>query len=1203
MRLSKIKLAGFKSFVDPTVLHLPGNLVGVVGPNGCGKSNIIDAVRWVMGESSARSLRGETMSDVIFNGSASRKPVGQASIELVFDNSAGRLGGPWASYAEIAIRRLVGRDGQSSYFLNGSRCRRRDIADIFLGTGLGPRSYAIIEQGMISRVVEARPEDLRLFLEEAAGISKYKERRRETETRMRHARENLDRLNDVREELNRQLQHLQRQAKAAEQYRIDRAEERRLRAELLTLRWRALHDEMQDHEQAVRQQETALEALFAEQRRLEALLETGRARRADCNEAFNAAQGRYYQAGAEISRLEQYLQHQRELQRRRDEDWRQTLLALEQVEMQWVLDREQRDTLAVALAEAEPERARLLTDETEADAALSAAEAALREGQGDWEDFNRRHGEIQRQVEVERTRIEHLDRQLLQGERRLERLRFEQEQLASTDLEEQLVELREAEQSVAEVLRHAQEQLAQTEVELNATREVRQQVDQQLRATQERLQTGRGRLTSLHTLQEAALGRHERAVNDWLHTQGLADAPRLAEQLNVESGWEAAVEATLAGWLDAICVPDLDEPASVAHTALTQGRLTLFEPPLSPPPPSPLSRGEGGIDYTPSPLVEKGESDYTPSPRVEEGRSGGALAARIQAPWPLMGLVNGVQTAANFTEALANRPGLREGETLVTPEGTWCGRHWLRLRRGAEEDGVLAREREIRQLEAALDGDALEVERQTVQLSQLRDQQRELEQQRRQWQQAVNQGHRDQAGAQAEVKTAQARWEQARARTEALAGEQAELDDQCEQDREQVQLARLRLEEALLTLEGLRTEQTELSARRERLQVEQRQCRARTEAARQAAARQAATLEALRVQVASADRALERLDLQQRQLQERRDRLAVERTSDSDELLTVAGDELAGWLETRLAVEAELGEARRRLEAQDAALAAGEQGRSRCERQAEAQRRQIEEQRLALGEARVKQQNLREQLQEWETTPETVSPTLPATAIESDWLARLEQVERRIQRLGAINLAAIEEFAQASERQQYLDAQNADLLEALATLEDAIRKIDRETRARFRETFEQVNAGLQELFPRLFGGGEAHLELTGEDVLDAGIAIMAKPPGKRIGSISLMSGGEKALTAVALVFAIFQLNPAPFCLLDEVDAPLDEANVRRFGALVQDMATRVQFIFITHNKATMEIAQHLAGVTMQEPGVSRLVAVDVAEAARLAGIG
>ncbi|MCP5159073.1 MAG: chromosome segregation protein SMC [Gammaproteobacteria bacterium] len=1191
MRLSKIKLAGFKSFVDPTVLHLPSHLVGIVGPNGCGKSNIIDAVRWVMGESSARSLRGESMTDVIFNGSASRKPVGQASIELVFDNSAGRLGGPWSSYAEIAVKRLVGRDSQSSYFLNGSRCRRRDIADLFLGTGLGPRSYAIIEQGMISRVIEARPEDLRLFLEEAAGISRYKERRRETEARIRHTRENLDRLNDVREELNRQLQHLQRQARAAEQYRDYRTEERQLRAELLTLRWRDLQTEILEFTQTLRQQETALEAMLAEQRRLEALLETGRARRLELNEAFNIAQERYYQAGGEISRLEQYLQHQRELQRRREEDWRQTITALEQIERQWVLDREQCDELTATLAEAEPALTRTLLGETEAEAALAAAEMALHESQTDWENFSQRNSEAQRQAEVERTRIEHLDRQLLQGERRLERLRFEQAQLAEADLEQTLVALHETAQALAEDLHAAQEYLTQLVTELDTTRITRQHVEQQAQMTQEGLQTGRGRLASLHTLQEAALGRQESSLNDWLRHQGLNDAPRLAEQLDVESGWEAAVEMALAGWLDALCVSPLDHPALAAKTALPQGRLTLFEPPALPS--NAFPQEEQALDNT----------LFSPEEDRNEEKKRWPLTARIQAPWPLTSLLDHVRTVPSVTEALADRPHLQPGEILVTPDGVLCGRHWLRLARGGAEDGVLAREREIRQLEISLDGAASKFKQQTEQLDQLRDRQRELEQQHHAAQQAVNQKHRDQVHAQSEVKTIQARWEQACTRREALAEEQAELDDQYQQDREQVQLARMQLEDALLTLENLRAEQTELSNRREQAQEQYQHCRTQTEATRQETAHQAAMLETLRVQVAAADRALVRLDLQQRQVQERRDRLKMERVADSDELLATAGDELAGWLETRLAIEAESTEARQRLETQDAESAAHEQARRRCERQVETQRRQLEEQRLASSEARVRQQSLREQLAEWETIPETVVSTLPSAAVESDWLTRLEQIERRIQRLGAINLAAIEELAELSERKQYLDAQDADLLEALATLENAIRQMDRETRTRFRDTFEQVNTDLQMLFPRLFGGGEAHLELTGEDVLNAGVAIMAKPPGKRIGSISLLSGGEKALTAVALVFAIFQLNPAPFCLLDEVDAPLDEANVRRFGALVQDMATRVQFVFITHNKATMEIADHLAGVTMQEPGVSRLVAVDVEAAARLAGVG
>ncbi|MFO7642047.1 MAG: chromosome segregation protein SMC [Candidatus Competibacteraceae bacterium] len=1170
MRLSKIKLVGFKSFVDPTVLHLPGDRIGIVGPNGCGKSNIIDAVRWVMGESSARSLRGETMSDVIFNGSSSRKPVGQASIELLFDNSQGRLGGAWASYGEIAIKRLVSRDGQSGYFLNGARCRRRDIADLFLGTGLGPRSYAIIEQGMISRVIEARPEELRVFLEEAAGISKYKERRRETETRIRHTRENLDRLNDVREELGRQLQHLQRQARAAEQYRDLRAEERRLRAEVLALRWRTLHAELHERERELRQQEIALEALLAEQRRLEAGLESGRARRADSNEIFNETQGRYYQAGADLSRIEHDLQHQRELRRRREEDWRQTEMALEQIEAQWMLDQTQQAALAAALAAAEPELTQALTVEMEVGTALAAAENALREGQATWEDFSRRHGEAQRQAEVEGTRIEHLERQALQNERRLERLRFERAQLTTADLAGELAELRMTEQTAAEFLRCAQETLEHAEAALSANREARPSIDRSIQILRERVQTGRGRLTSLQTLQEAALNRHEGDLGDWLYAQGLVDAPRLAEQLEVEPGWEAAVEAALADTLDAVCVAKLDGPAQTAVVELAQGRLTLIEPP----------------------------PDTAPD-RVADSS---ALALKARAPWPLASLLAGAKTAPTVEAALARRAELRDGEIWVTADGILCGRHWLRLNRGGEE-GVLGREREIRRLEATLVEDATVLEERETELERLREQTHELERQRREAQQAVNQGHRDHAAAQGRLNAASTQGEQALARRAALSEEIAELDAQGEQDREQIQLARERLEEALLSLESLSGERAELSARRERLDGQLRECRGQANAARQTAAQRMTALESLRVRAAAAAQALERLAEQREQLRERRDRLSAERAPDTEAALAAAEAELAAALELRLRVETELQEARQRLDAQDAELQAGEQARARHERQAETQRRALEERRLASSEARVRQQNLREQLHELDTDPETVLSALPETATETECMARLEQVERRIQRLGPINLAAIKECAQVAERKQYLDAQNDDLLEALNTLEAAMRKMDRETRTRFRETFEQVNTGFGELFPRLFGGGQAHLELRGEDVLDAGVAIMAKPPGKRIGSLSLLSGGEKALTAIALVFAIFQLNPAPFCLLDEVDAPLDDANVGRFGALLQDLSARVQFIFVTHNKATMEIAQHLAGVTMQEPGVSRLVAVDVEEATRLALVG
>lgn len=1168
MRLSAIKLAGFKSFVDPTVLHLPSELVGIVGPNGCGKSNIIDAVRWVMGESSARSLRGETMSDVIFNGSASRKPVGQASIELVFDNRLGRLGGPWASYGEIAIRRVVGRDGQSSYFLNGARCRRRDIADLFLGTGLGPRSYAIIEQGTISRVIEARPEELRVFLEEAAGISKYKERRRETETRIQHARDNLDRLDDVREELDRQLRHLQRQARAAEQYRELRAAERRLRAELLTLRWRSLGAEVQARAAELRQREAALEAVLAEQRRLEAGLETARARRLESSDRFNAVQGRYYQSGADISRIEQFLRHQRDLRRRREDDERQLEAALAQVEAQWDADRRQRDELTAVLAAAEPEQARALTSEADAGAALATVEAALRQEQTAWEAFGRRQTEARRQAEVERARIEQGERQWLQGERRLERLRSEATQLAENAFENEIADSKVAEQEATDRLGRAQVALVEIEAAMTAAGDTRRQTGQRAEETRDRIRTGRGRLASLHALQETALGRHDSGLEQWLRDQGLAEAPRLAERLEVEPGWERAVEAVLADWLGAVCVAELDGPAG-AVSALERGRLTLLE---SPPPDR--------------------------SPPVTEAA---ALAAQVRTSWPLAGLLDGVRVAAGLAEALARRPELQAGETVVTPEGVLCGRHWLRLARG-DDDGVLAREREIRRLEAALTQDEAALEREETELERLREQRRELEQQRHAAQRAINQGHRDHATAQGRLNAAQVRLEQTRARRAALTGEMAELEEQNEQERQRLEQAQRRLEEASLLLKDLEAERETLDARRERLRAKSRDCRERVEVARQDVSRWTVALATARARLVAADQALERLAAQRDQLLARGQELATERAAAADASLAAAEAELAAGLEQRLALEAELGDARRRLEAQDAELRVDEQARGRCERQAETLRRELEERRLAAGEMRIRQQTLLDQVRELASEPEAISSTLPAAAAESDWLARLEQVERRIERLGAVNLAAIEEFAQVSERKRYLDAQNADLLEALTTLENAMRKIDRETRARFRETFERVNVGLGELFPRLFGGGQAHLELAGEDTLDAGVTIMARPPGKRIGSISLLSGGEKALTAVALVFAIFQLNPAPFCLLDEVDAPLDEANIGRFGALLREMAERVQFVFVTHNKATMEIARHLAGVTMQEPGVSRLVAVDVEEAARLAAM-
>ncbi len=1167
MRLTKIKLAGFKSFVDPTTFHLPSNLVCIVGPNGCGKSNVIDAVRWVMGESSARTLRGESMADVIFNGSASRKPVGQATIELVFDNSQGRLGGPWAQYNEISIKRQLNRDGQSQYFLNGTHCRRRDITDIFLGTGLGPRSYAIIEQGMISRLIEAKPEELRIFLEEAAGISKYKERRRETELRIQHTRENLDRLNDVREELAKQLQHLHKQAQAAGQYQKFKETERQLKAELLALRWRLLDADSSEQERTLRDRETALESVVAEQRKLEARLAAGREQQEALNETLNQTQGQYYEIGSAISRLEQYLEHQRELRQRQEQERRQTGQTLAQVLDQMRLDQNRIVELEQNLAEVEPAVAVARAAETEAEARLAAAEAELHAWQQDWEQFSQTAGESQRQAEVERTRIAQLERQLLQQERRLERLRLEREMLAAAPVAAELEELQAAEQAMAEELAERQETLTAMAGRIATLRQEQRRLTAELHAARERLQAGRGRLASLEALQEAALGRRDGAVAAWLQARQLETAPRLAECLAVEAGWEQAAETVLGEHLEAVCVPGLDILATALHE-LEQGNLILFD-----------TGGDG------------------PSPPTAP-----ALAGKVRAPWPLNSLLAGVKVACDLAEALTRRGELAEWESLVTPDGARVGRDWLQLRRGTDENGgILGREREIQTLQAALRRDGQEVETMTVGLEQLQAGLQALEREYAVLQQTINQDHREQSRLQAQRDALGARLEQARARRDAIREEQEELSYQLEQDQEEVQTARLQLEEALVAMAQSTAErQTRLAARdRLRRQVETR--RAEAGAVRRDAQQQALTMAGLRTSLDSTRQALERLLSQQAQLQARQEQLALD-LSGGDAPLKTARADLEQRLGQRLTAERTLEEARRAVETQAAALRELETARAERERQAQAVRQTLETQRLALGEIGVRRQTLVEQLEELGVTLATVLAALPPEADEAEWQAKLDRLAARIQRLGPINLAAIEEHAQVAERKQYLEAQNADLVEALTTLENAIRKIDQETQGRFKDTFERVNAGLQTLFPRLFGGGQAYLEMTGENLLDAGLTIMARPPGKRIGNIHLLSGGEKALTAVALVFAFFQLNPAPFCLLDEVDAPLDEANVGRFGDLVREMSGQVQFIFITHNKGTMEIARHLAGVTMQEPGVSRLVTVDVDEAVRLAAM-
>ena len=1167
MRLEKIKLAGFKSFVDPTTVHMPSNLVGVVGPNGCGKSNVIDAVRWVMGESSAKMLRGESMADVIFNGSNSRKPVGTATIELVFDNSDGGAGGQYAEYNQISVKRQVSRDGQSSYFLNNIRCRRRDITDLFLGTGLGPRSYSIIEQGMISRFIEARPEELRIFLEEAAGISRYKERRRETENRISHTRENLDRLNDLRDEVAKQLQHLKRQAATAEKYKELKKKERRTKAELLALRWCLLETESKSQMQQISERETAVQAAVADQRRLESEIEIAREQHTEINEDFNNVQGRYYATGAEISSLEQAIQFAKENRRKQEEDLSQVNEALQESNDHFSNDNEQLAGLNESLLRDEPKLAEARRLEEKNIGRLQEAEQRMHEWQNGWDSFNQEANKPAQVAQVERTRLNHLEQQADSLKRREQRLDEEFSRLSDDGLSEQILTLESEETALQEQLHSLQSELEAAQQRITHQRSNNAVLTRQLDELRAELQAAKGRRASLETLQQAALGKQQQSITSWLEQNSLSQASRLAEHLEVEPRWQQAVEIVLGHYLQAVCVEQLDDLARLGVEGIDKGVLTLFE-----------TRPEHAA----------------PAPSSDH------LSSRVKAPWSLDGMLGRIRLADDLGQALTRRTSLSDGESIITPDGVWLGSNWLRLVREQDEtSGVLAREQELKQLEQKSESLIAQGREVAEQLQQGEATLHQAEQQREQLQQHYNEANRKVSEIRQGLSGKRARAEQLAHRRDSITHDKQEVVEQIATCLEGQEEARLQLHKALEEMESLAGRRETLVQQRDTLRAELEALRQKTTEARNQAHQLALQIGSMRSSRDSISQSLERTKTQLAQLEQRQQELQ-QSLQQSGEPLQTQQEELAQKLERRFEVEKELTEVRAAMEKVDAQLRTLEQQRHAAEQQAQERHQALEAARLSHQEVKIRANTFREQLNESKFDPEQLFEELPEEASVDQWQQEVERQAARIQRLGPINLAAISEYEEQSERMEYLDAQHTDISESLETLENAIRKIDRETRTRFKETFDKVNNGLQAMFPKLFGGGHAYLQLTGDDLLDTGVAVMARPPGKRNTSIHLLSGGEKALTAVALVFAIFELNPAPFCMLDEVDAPLDDANVGRFCNLVRSMSERVQFIFITHNKITMEIANQLTGITMHEPGVSRLVSVDVEEAAQLA---
>lgn len=1176
MRLSKVRLAGFKSFVDPTLLDLRSNLVGILGPNGCGKSNTIDAVRWVMGESSAKNLRGKSMEDVIFNGSSSRKPVGQASVELIFDNSekAGKknLGHEYTHFDELSIKRLVTRDGQSKYFLNSTRCRRRDITDIFLGTGLGPRSYAIIEQGMISRLIDAKPDELRVYIEEAAGISKYKERRRETANRIQHTRDNLARLSDLREELEKQLNRLKRQADNAERFKQYKQEERKLSAQILVLKYNNLQDTLEAQEKTLSDYANQHQQQLSKQRHLETQLIEQRLSQEETHATFNKKQADYYQIRTDIAQIEQQIQHQKEQQQRQQKAQQQAELQLTQTQQQIAYEQSQQENLQNTLDT-------LIADEKQAANELQIANQhyeANEQQQTQWQEtWLKQQDAWQRpraQAQLAESRMTQLNKQIDQQNQRLQRLQQEQSSLDTALMLSDLEDLRINYDNAQIDQQETQSSLNTLNQAIKNQQQTVQNLDKSLADTRLQAQQLQGKLSSLEALQQAGLGKDDTTQQQQWQAWGWDQQPRLGELIQLDEAWQYAVEQLLEHDLQALCLNNLEQNHS--KFIELKHHLRAFE---------------CTTEQTPA------ESPLKDHPIFNE-----PLANKIQSPVGLKIALAHIYCVDNLEQALKYRHELNHGLFFLTLDGICVGKTWLRTpQHNSIHEGILARQQLLSDVRIAFKQQqqqlkTLEEQLQTAQYT-LQRQQAE--------QSTLAQSNQQQQNDLQTLKThidqQQHQYEQTQYRLQQLQEESTELSEQLENDRMDYEDEQYNHQQALAELAIQTTARDTLENQRNELQQTLQTHRQAAKECQQAWQTLRLDCESTRQQHIHSTQTLQRLQEQFVNQQDHYESLLEEQLSLDETALDELSARHQQLLQTHLVHEQQLKLAQNDLHALDKAIQDSEKNRHDAEQATNQWRDRIEAQKLQWQESQVRATTLREQFNETGFDFDEIQANFSADVDIAQQEATLKTVQQRIQRLGSINLAAIDEYQETLARKSYLDQQNDDLETALTTLESVIQKMDRETRGRFKSTFESINTQLRANFPKLFGGGEAHLALTEQDLLNTGVSIMARPPGKKIASIQLLSGGEKALTAVALVFAIFSLNPAPFCMLDEVDAPLDEANVGRFCQLVREMSQQVQFIFITHNKVTMELAENLIGVTMRESGVSRLVSVDLAEAVQV----
>ena len=1160
MRLKKIKLAGFKSFVDPTTIPFPDDMTAVVGPNGCGKSNVIDAVRWVLGESSAKNLRGDSMIDVIFNGSTARQPVSQCSVELVFDNSSGRIQGEYAGYNELSVKRIVTREAQSNYLLNNTKCRRRDVTDLFLGTGLGPRSYAIIEQGMISRLVESKPQELRIFIEEAAGVSKYKERRRETETRIRHTNENLERLKDVRSELGQQLEKLQRQATAAKRYKELKQSERRYKAELAALRWLQHSQKMSALESGIAQKDSDIEAFVAIQRNEEKDIVELKQQQQDLKQQLNDIQQQAFSISTDITRIEQNQIHTKQRRQKIEQESNALQVAVTDDEIHHQQNIDKIDELSEQLALAAPEKYLLEEQLEQTQIVLLEAEEHFTEQQHQWRNQELELNQRKQQAQSCHGKIQSLMSMQIRTQQRIGELKDELGEMSDAELCSQI-------EACQTEIQNFEEQSAKSAENADHTFFAQENVRHKLKHDEQNyiklrgdLQSLEAQLAALNTLQD--INNIDENLKEFIQNHQLS-SQYWWQTLDIQNDWEAAFETITQQWQSAIV---LNKNTGQEKLVELSGSAWIFQ------------------------------ENYTAT--IPEQSVATKLNNNVVPSW-----LTHIMCAIDLEHGLAMLSELTNYQSVVTQDGYWIGHGWMvvgtSLGHAGQQTGLLKRANQIKQLKNHLKpvkADVLvaeiAIDDAEINMVAVRKIAETAKQQHEQLKLNLQQYNN-----QMQLLTLQKK--QNIGRNSRLTQELLRQHETSEDEQQQFEVLSLQAEKLEQAVNVLQDKQVGLDQIREQQQQKISDYRTQLETAKN-------KLHQLALHLQSAQSQYQGLTSNQQRetqlLDNMREKLVVLITEFAELTMPLENQQMSlqHLLKQKASLNTQQQNYNNKLAIIDEKLLVLETGQKGITDKIQSMRGELQSIKLECEGHRVRADGVLEKLKEMQQNIQSVLNTLPAKADERSWQHLLDKTLTLLTKLGAVNLAAVEEYDVQAERKQHLDDQNDDLVSALDILEQAIRKIDKETKTRFKDTFDQVNEDLKLLFPKVFGGGTAYLELTGDDLLETGVTIMARPPGKKNSTIHLLSGGEKALTALSLVFAIFRLNPAPFCLLDEVDAPLDDANVVRFCKLVSEMSKTVQFVFITHNKIAMEMATHLTGVTMTEPGVSRMVAVDVDEAVAIA---